>query len=237
LATRSGGYGDRYGVSGFHQAQGPVQILRKPPGSARDVNPAFSQFDGADVRRLITQYPLAWVISPGASAAAASLLPMLGDYSPDDRLTGLVGHMSRGNPLVALFEARPVAHFLFSGPQAYVSPEHSRRRNWGPTWNYASLRIEADVRVSEDLTADAVARLVGACEAGRPQPWTTAELQDRYPHMLSAIIGFEARVTALDGFFKLGQDESDEVLAALASGHPDEDLRAWMQMMNADRLG
>ncbi|TCM18121.1 PaiB family negative transcriptional regulator [Novosphingobium sp. PhB165] len=200
------------------------------------MDPRFRQFGADDVQRLIAEYPLAWVLSPGAPAASASLLPMLGTYDADGMLTGLVGHMSRGNPLCALFAADPAAQFLFTGPQGYVSPEHAGRRRWGPTWNYAALRIEAEVRVDADLTAEALDRLVEACERGRAQPWTVAELQERYTGMLGAIIGFEARVTALDGTFKLAQDEDGEVLDRLLEVHPDAPLRAWMERMNKTRL-
>ena len=200
------------------------------------MDPRFRQFGADDVRKLIADFPLAWVLSPGAPAASASLLPMLGTYDADGMLVGLIGHMARSNPLCALFAAGPAAQFLFTGPQAYVSPEHAGRRNWGPTWNYAALRIEAEVRVEEALTVDALAQLVEACEQGRPRPWTANELQERYTGMLGAIIGFEARVTALDGTFKLAQDEDAEVLDNLLESHPDAPLRTWMARMNGSRL-
>lgn len=189
-----------------------------------------------DVQRLIGDYPLAWVIAPGAPAAAATLLPMVGEFDSDGHPVRLIGHMSRRRALRSLLEASPTAHFLFSGPQGYVSPEHAGRRNWGPTWNYASVRIEAEVRFDEALTASAVERLIQACEAGQTQPWMASELQDRYPAMLDAIIGFEARVTAIDATFKLAQDEDDEVLAHLLEHHPDAALRNWMRALNRDRL-
>ncbi|CDO34387.1 FMN-binding negative transcriptional regulator [Novosphingobium sp. KN65.2] len=199
------------------------------------LNPAFDHYSHEDMRRLIAEYPLAWVLCPGAPAASASLLPMLGTYGEDGALTGLVGHMSRRNPLHALFEREGKAQFLFTGPQGYVSAEHAGRRKWGPTWNYAQARIEADVHIDETLTAQAVARLVSTCEQGREQPWNVAELEERYTGMLGMIIGFEARVTALDATFKLGQDESPDVLEAILASHPDADLREWMEAFNRDR--
>lgn len=200
------------------------------------MSPHFVRYGHADVRKLVDEHPLAWVIAPGAPAAAACPLPMLGDYDTADALVGLVGHMGRGNPLVALLSENPRAQFLFTGPQAYVSPEHARRRNWGPTWNYAAVRVEAEVTLDAALTRASVERLVAASEAGRAQPWTPEALEGRYDAMLRAIIGFTARVTALDATFKLAQDEDDAVLGALVEGHPDPALRAWMKRMNGDRL-
>jgi len=201
------------------------------------LSPLFSRYTHTDVRRVIEEYPLAWVLSPGAPAPNATLLPMLGVFGDDGALVGLFGHMSRANPLHARLVAQGVAQFLFTGPQGYVSPEHAGRRNWGPTWNYAAVRIEAEVRMDTALTEGAVKRLIAANEAGRARPWTADELGERYRGMLGAIIGFEARVTALDATFKLAQDEDDEVLGHLVEAHPDADLRAWMRRMNEDRLG
>lgn len=201
------------------------------------MNPLFAQYSHADVERIVKDYPLAWVLARGAPAADAALLPMLGCYDEGGALVGLIGHMSRSNPIHARLLQDPRAQFLFTGPQAYVSPEHAGRRNWGPTWNYAALRIEADVRIDETLTGPSLDQLVRASEAGRAQPWTAAELGARYQGMAKAIIGFEARVTAMDATFKLAQDETDEVLGHLLEAHPDAPLRAWMQRMNAARLG
>ncbi|MCJ2178397.1 FMN-binding negative transcriptional regulator [Novosphingobium album (ex Hu et al. 2023)] len=199
-------------------------------------DPLFARYGNEDVRRLIAQYPLSWVMAPGAPVETATLLPMLGLYGEDGRLTGLLGHMSRRRTLHTLLCESPTAHFLFTGPQAYVSPQHSGRRNWGPTWNYAALRVEAQVRFDEALTEIAVRRLVDACEAGRDKPWQPAELGGRYDAMLGAIIGFEAQVTAIDATFKLAQDEDDAVLRELVEAHPDETMRSWIRALNRDRL-
>lgn len=201
------------------------------------MNPKFAQYDNEDVRRLVAEYPLAWVLAPGAPLAAATMLPMLGEYDADGRLVRLIGHMSRRRGLYQVLAANPAAQFLFTGPQGYVSAEHSGRRNWGPTWNYAAVRIEAEVRFDPGRTADAVARLAAAHEAGRADPWQPAELGERYEGMLAAIIGFEAQVTALDATFKLGQDEDDEILGRLAADFPDPAMREWIRALNPGRLG
>jgi len=200
------------------------------------VNPRFAQYGAQDVRRLVAEYQLAWVLAPGAPVASATLRPMLGDYDAAGRLVRLGGHMSRRRDLYRLLTANCAAQFLFTGPQAYVSPEHSGRRNWGPTWNYAAVRIEAEVRFDEALTASAVARLVETCEQDRDAPWRSEELAERRDGMLQAIIGFEAHVTGLDATFKLAQDEDDTVLRHLAVAHPDEAMRTWIHALNRDRL-
>ncbi|MGE4303948.1 MAG: FMN-binding negative transcriptional regulator [Novosphingobium sp.] len=200
------------------------------------MNPLFSRYDNQDIRRLIAEYPLAWVVAPSAPIASASLLPMIGEFDPQGQLVRLVGHMARTNILAGIFEENGTAQFLFVGPQGYVSPEYSGKRNWGPTWNYAALRVEAEVRMDPALTEAALERLLQANEAGRSHPWTATELEDRYPRMLAAIIGFEAHVLSIDATFKLAQDEEADVLASLIHTHPDRALCDWMSAMNKERL-
>jgi predicted FMN-binding regulatory protein PaiB len=64
------------------------------------------------------------------------------------------------------------ALFLFQGPHAYISPSWISDRTWGPTWNYAVIRIEADVRFLPDRADEVLARLVRKMERGRERAWS-----------------------------------------------------------------
>lgn len=191
---------------------------------------AFDRFDASDVRDLLAAYPLAWVIAPGTGAQ--SLLPLLGEYDADGRLTHLLGHMGRSNPLHANLTADPTATILINGPQGYVSPDHAGRRNWGPTWNYAQLAITAEIAFLPDESAHALDALTQAMEGDR---WSARELGPRYHGMAAAIIAFRARVTTLTGRFKLGQDESDDTFAEILRTHPDAALVTWMRRFRRER--
>lgn len=182
----------------------------------------FHRHSSADVRDLIAEYPLAWV----SAGTDASLLPLLGEYDDEGRLTGLLGHMARRNPLRARLAAAPAANLLFTGPQGYVSPAHAQRQNWGPTWNYAKLVIGAQVEFLPDGIDEALTALTYAMEG---DGWTAAELGPRYAGMAAAVIAFRARVISVTGRFKLGQDEAPEVFAAICRNHPDAGLVRWMR--------
>lgn len=188
----------------------------------------FEAFDDTDVADLIAEYPLAWVSAADGDADHASLLPLLGEYGSDGRLTHLLGHMGRRNPLFACLSASPSALILFQGPQAYVGPEHAGRRDWAPTWNYAQLRVEAEVAFLPDATGPAVDTLVAAMDAA-DTGWTIAELGARYDGMLRSIIAFRARVTRVRGRFKLGQDEPRAVFDTILARHGDAALVRWMR--------
>ncbi len=181
------------------------------------------------MRDLIAAFPLAWVTVGGEGVDEPTLLPMIGEYDAAGRLTWLVGHLGRRNPLCAAMRQAGRARFLFCGPQAYVSPSHAGRRNWAPTWNFASLRIEAEVELNEDHTRPAIDALTQVVERGRADPWSADELGPRYDQLSGAIIGFRARVLALRGVFKLGQDENAETFASIVESHPDPAVVDWMR--------
>ena len=205
------------------------------PSEAAVATP-FEDFAAADVRDLIAEFPLAWVCAVDTAAAAPSLLPLLGDYDEAGRLTRLIGHMGRRNPLVAALTVDPRALILFQGPQGYVSPEQAGRRDWAPTWNYAQLCVTAEVRFTPEETDLAVGRLVDTMEAGRGVPWRVEELGDRFSTMARQIIGFRADVTGLNGRFKLAQDEAAPTARAIVAACPDPVLARWMTRFNAGRL-
>jgi transcriptional regulator len=184
----------------------------------------FEQFTRDDVRDLISEFPLAWLVARGESKA--SLLPLLGEYDDAGELVSLLGHLARRNPLVALLSDAPAATILINGPHGYVSPDQAERRDWGPTWNYAQLTIAADMRFLDGEIDTALDALIRAMEGDR---WTSAQLGPRYAGMARAVIPFRAHVTGVSGRFKLGQDEDRDTLAAILRNHHDPTLTRWMR--------
>src|SRR3546814_10428497 len=137
----------------------------------------------------------------------ASLLPLIGHFDANGKLVELIGHLMRSNPLHAALSADSRGTILFHGPDSYVSPEHAGLLNWAPTWNYAKLKIRAEVTFDPALNEPALDLLIAAMEDGRARPWSTAELGGRYRGMIGHILGFRDRVTGLTGRFQLGQTE------------------------------
>lgn len=195
----------------------------------------FDRFDETDVRRLVEAYPLAWVCGGGAEDMEASLLPLVGRFDAQGRLVELIGHLMRSNPLYAALSADRRATILFKGPDSYISPQHAGIRNWGPTWNYAQIKMRAEILFDDNLTERSLDLLIDAMEAGRPQPWSKEELGERYHVMLGRIIGFRAIVTSMTGKFKLGQDEDQKTLGSILRTLPNEATVAWMRLFNRGR--
>jgi len=196
----------------------------------------FERFVPQDAVDLIGEYPLAWLCAHSADAGLPSLLPLLAETDGEGRLVALIGHMARRNPLHAALVADPRALILFTGPQSYVSPAHVSDPDWGPTWNYAQLRIEAEIRFDDEGGDAALAQLLAAMEEAAPTGWTPDSLGARYRPMERAIIAFRAEITRLEGRFKLGQDERPEMLRDIVQRHPDAALTRWMRRFNAGRI-
>lgn len=193
----------------------------------------FAPRSDADIDRLIAAQPLAWVVSGFGAEVRATPLPIRPHHGADGRLEQLLGHFARSNPQLEGLRADPRATILFLGPQAYVSPSWMSNRDWAPTWNYAAARFRVELELVED--AEGVRALlddlIGAMEAGRPEPWRAEELGARYDRLSRGVVGFRARILDVSARFKLGQDERDDVFAEILTGLEMTgalDLRDWM---------
>lgn len=191
-----------------------------------------------DVARLIAAAPLAWLVS--AEPFAATPLPVTAVTGADGALVRLDGHFSRRNPHVDILRAAPRATFLFLGPNGYVSPSWMADRTQAPTWNFASLQVDARLRLIEDEAGilASLDGLIAVHEAGRPRAWSAAEMGERLNRLARGVVAFEAEVLALRPFFKLGQDDRDDVYADVLTALDAEgpaDLAAWIRRANPGR--
>lgn len=194
----------------------------------------------ADVTRLVTENPLAWVVTSSGEDFYATLLPLRPVLDASGRIERLLGHCARSNPLVNALTRNPRALLLFMGPNGYISPSWMKDRTQAPTWNYATVQYVVDIELIDDDTAlDEVLRdLVGAMEAGRPRAWSTREMGERYRTLARRIIPFVARIRERRAKFKLGQDERDDVYSDIVSGLEAggfKEVREWMRRANSSR--
>ena len=186
----------------------------------------FAPRRDADVADLIDACPLALLVSGEGEGFAVTPLPLLAVRDAGGRVVELIGHFARANPHVAKLEQKPRAQALFLGPNAAIPASWVSKPRWAPTWNYAFVRLDIEVRLDPEDNDAAVRQLVHAVDGDR---WSVDSLGDRYAGLIGRIVAFRAKVLAVDAVFKLGQDEDREsfaeILAALG-GHP---LAALMQ--------
>lgn len=139
----------------------------------------------------------------------ASHIPVVIEQT-DDAVV-ITGHLAKANPHWQSFgQGETLA--IFTGPHAYISPSLYEKRENVPTWNYIAVHAYGVPTIAtfadhpERLNA-LVAALIAENEASYAQQW--AELTPKYREgMLRGIVGFEMRVTRLEGKYKLSQNRS-----------------------------
>jgi transcriptional regulator len=186
---------------------------------------------------IMRENPFASLISTDeAGMPFVTHLPIHGESRPtDENQPGLVllGHVAKGNPHWKYLQSRPHAVVTFMGPHAYLSPSVYPDLARVPTWNYLAVHctVEATL-VEEPLAKDRLLKkLIGDHEPEYAKQWLA--LDDAFAQkMLSAIVGFELRVTALQCKVKVNQHRPESHVAMklqYAGGNDNErNLAKWM---------
>ena len=174
----------------------------------------------------------ATVVSPGPDGLIATHVPV--EFAPDPAPLGTVRcHFARANPHAQALAAGREALLVFQGSQGYVTPSwYPTKQRTGkvvPTWNYVAVHAygQATPFDAPDRLRAHLAALTARFERDRPSPWAVDDAPADYiAAQLRAILGFEIRLTRLDGKWKLSQNRTAEdrqgVIAGLrAEGGPD----------------
>lgn len=172
---------------------------------------------------LMREYPFATLLSSGAQGLAADHLPLRLTFDSNNKAL-LLGHVARANP-VWRAAANSEVLAIFHGPQAYVSPawypskhEHGKAV---PTWNYVVVHARGRLTtIADPLRLRALLDdLVDHHEAGLPQPWRIADAPPDYiEKMLTAIVGIEIGIVALEGKWKISQNQPAANRAGVVAG-------------------
>lgn len=181
-------------------------------------NPAHDRLDDVDVlAKFVAKHPLATLVTHDGSTPQADLVPLLlVDDAEAPSGKALIGHVARANPLWhhGMHEAMSLATF---GPaERYVSPtwypskaEHHRVV---PTWNYLVVHAWGPLAIHDDPTwvRGVVARLTGAMEAGRDEPWRMGQApRDYIEEMVTRIVGIRLPIEKFEGRFKVSAHRTD----------------------------
>lgn len=197
----------------------------------------FQEARLAKLHGLICSNPFAPMVTQVDGRPFATHLPFLLDRARGEFGT-LRGHMARANPQWRSFADGVEALVIFQGPHAYVSPTWYAEQPAVPTWNYAVAHVYGEVRcVDGPALRKILTDTVEEFETARDR----VTLPDEYfERMAESVVGFEIRITRLEGKVKLSQNRSLEdrlrVIAALReTGRPgDREMADCMELQTKE---
>jgi transcriptional regulator len=173
------------------------------------------------------QFPLATLVAMTTRGLDANHRPLVLDETRGE-LGALRGHVARSNPAWREISAGSEVLAIFHGDNRYISPSwYPTKREHGkvvPTWNYAVVHARGQIAWHEDPAwlRELVETLTNLHERGSAEPWRVTDAPSEYVERnLRSIVGFEIRITALDGKWKVSQNRTAEERAAVV-----EELRA-----------
>jgi transcriptional regulator len=193
----------------------------------------FASDDLSLALQLVEEQPLALLLGPDAQGEGFGTHVPLVALSREPLV--LEGHMARANPHWGWLAQQRRLMAVFSGPSAYISPQHYDSARNVPTWNYAALHVYGDIELV-DGSADKDAllkRLIARFEPAYAEQWRGLD-EDYQQKLLGAIVGFRLRVTRWELKLKLSQNraatERERIQAALAASSNAEEraMAAWM---------
>lgn len=186
----------------------------------------FAVTDRAEAEAVMVAYPFATLVASGADGLVSARTPVVVERNGEGRVSALLGHVSRANPVWRAAGEGAEALALFSGPHAYVSasayPSKAEHGRAVPTWNYVSAEARGVLTAFDcPLALRAMLdSLTGQFEDGRAEAWPVSDApQDYVTALLGAIVGLRLEITAVSAVKKLSQNKAgkdfDGVLAFL----------------------
>jgi len=182
--------------------------------------PLFRESDPETLIARIRAYPLGLVCVNGEVAPLAAHTPVLA--SLENGAPRLRFHLSAHNAVTRRLEAGAAALIVFTGPDAYISPDwYGPVPNQVPTWNYLSVEAEGTPSPA-DATAflDDVSAHFEAQLLPKP-PWTRGKMDPAsFEMLLRGIRAYEFRPIRFEGMTKLSQNKTNEAREGVIEGLP-----------------
>jgi len=175
--------------------------------------PQFEQPNIEVMQELMSQYPLASLITLNANGIEANHVPL--HLSVEEGERGILrGHIARANPVWNDFSSDAEVLAIFHGPDAYISPSwYATKPESGkvvPTWNYAVVHAYGVLRIVDDAAWVRIQleALTQQHEANLPHPWAVSDAPEEFTEKLTGmVVGIEMAITRLSGKWKVSQNQ------------------------------
>jgi transcriptional regulator len=181
----------------------------------------FAESDPIVLRDAVREIRAGHLVTVGSEGIEASFVPLL---ISDDTAT-VTGHLARGNGQWHRLDPSLPVLVTWVGPSAYVSPSfYPSKDEHGkvvPTWNFVTVQARGMLTVHDDdgWKRALVGTLTDTHEGTRDRPWSVEDAPvDYVSSMVAGIVGFEVRITSLEGKWKLSQNKSATDVAGVIAG-------------------
>jgi len=193
---------------------------------------SYREDDLPTLHAFLDAHPLAALVTAvdGPASLYATHLPLVLERGVG-ALGTLRGHLARANPHARQLAVGAVpALVLFSGPDAYITPNwYQRKAEDGrvvPTWNYVAVHASgtAVLRDDAEFLRAHLETLTARHEGSRSMGWQVGDAPEEFiVQQARAIVGLEIQIDRLEGKWKMSQNRAaadiDGVIAGLgASG-------------------
>lgn len=125
----------------------------------------------------------------------------------------LYGHVAKANEHWKSFKDAPQSLAIFTGVNAYITPNWLTSKNAVPTWNYVAVHAYGIPEPIDDAqaTLDVLANLSGTHENDATGNWTADKMDEAVLHgLLKGIVAFEMPIDRLEGKRKMSQNKPAE---------------------------
>ena len=180
--------------------------------------PLFRESDPETLLARIRAHPLGLVCVSGEVAPFAAHTPVLGEMHGGG--VRLRFHLSAHNPVTRRLEEGAAALIVFTGPDAYISPDwYGPVPNQVPTWNYLSVEAEGTPAPTDAAQfLDDVSAHFESALAPKP-PWTRAKMDPAaFAMQVRGIRAYELRPMRFEGISKLSQNKTSEAREGVIEG-------------------
>lgn len=172
--------------------------------------PHFTETDTGVLHAFMRAFPFATIVCQTAIGMDAHHIPVL---LGDDGV--LRGHISKANQIWKDI-TNPNVLAIFQGENSYISPSFYPSKQIDgkavPTWNYSAVHAHGTITFihDKDWLWETLNALSNFHEQNFESPWQLSEAPPEYiDRMLGAIVGFEIKISKLEGQFKLSQNKSE----------------------------
>lgn len=174
----------------------------------------FSIDDPDASLELMQAFPFALLLTTVNGESEGTHVPVLSTREGENFT--LRFHLARANPAVEGLTLEQPSLVVFTGPNAYVSPDWygDSKPNMVPTWNYAVVHARGIAKAVEDAALRDILDDLSAQSEQRllpKKPWTSDKMDDRaFQAMRRAVVGYELKVTSMQTKFKMGQNRATD---------------------------